>query len=123
MVLQIVFHREVSNLPGGLGYFANSKSIPQSQTTTFHPILIVAILLKYLLLLVERLFQQCHSFRINEVLKFDDSMKDIHMLSQIPSSCRHIQLSVCETVPRILPNFSPSHVKTSFHTDKIESIE
>ena len=49
MVLQIFFHMEFSRLPRGLGHFADSNSIPSSQTTTFHPILIVAILLKYLL--------------------------------------------------------------------------
>ena len=47
---------------------------------TFHPILIVAILLTYLPLLVERLFQRCHLSRIDEVLKFGDSMIDLHMI-------------------------------------------
>ena len=37
--------------------FADSNNSPQNQTTIFHPILIVAILLKYLLSLVERLSQ------------------------------------------------------------------
>ena len=74
-----------SHLPGGLGHFADSNSIPYSLTTTFHPVLIVATLLKYLPLLVERLFQQCHLSRIDEVLKCGDSMTKPHMLSQIPS--------------------------------------
>ena len=47
MVLQIVFHTEFSHLPGSLGHFADSNSIPWNQTTIFHPILIEAILLTY----------------------------------------------------------------------------
>ena len=39
--------------------------------------------------------------------------------TQIPSSCLCFQLLVCATSPRILTNFSPSHVKTSFYTDKL----
>ena len=85
MILQVVFHTEFSLLPGGLGHFADSDGIPQHQTTIFHPILLMAILLKYLL------FQRCHLSRIDEVLKDGDSMM--------------------------------SFVKTSFYTDKIESIE
>ena len=61
--------------------------------------------------------------RVDEVLKYDDSMINIHMPSQIPSSCLYIQLSIFATVPIILTNFFPSHVKTSFYTDKTESIE
>ena len=79
--------------------------------------------LKYFLWLVERLSQRCHLFRINEVLKCCDSMTDLHMLSQIPSSCVCFQPLVCATAPRILTNFSPSHVKSSFYTDKTEPIE
>ena len=48
---------------------------------------------------------------------FDDSMIDLHRLSQMPSSCLFLQLSVCATGPRILTNVSPSHVKTSFCTE------
>ena len=82
MALQIVFHTEFSNLPGGLGHFEDSNSILWNLPTTFHPILVVAILLNYLLSLVERLFQRCHLSRIDEVLKCGDSMLDLHMLSQ-----------------------------------------
>ena len=39
------------------------------------------------------------------MLKCGDSMIKPHMLSQIPSSCLKIQLSVLATVPRILINF------------------
>ena len=46
--------------------------------------LVVAIMLKYLLSLFVRLFQQCHLFRIDEVLKFDDSMTDF--LEDVPNS-------------------------------------
>ena len=101
MVLQIVFRKEFSSLPGGLGHFADSNSIPQNLTTTFYPVLIVAILLKGLLSLVEPLFQRCHLSVTDEVLKGGDSMINLHMLSQIPSSCLCIQLSVCVMVPRI----------------------
>ena len=58
MVLQLVFHKEFSLLPSGLGHFAGSNSIPQNQTTTFHPVLTVAILLKFLFSHFVRPFQQ-----------------------------------------------------------------
>ena len=61
------------HIEGGLGCFADSNSIPQNRTTTFHPVLTAAILRKYLLLLVERLFQRCHLSLIDEVLKCGDS--------------------------------------------------
>ena len=67
-------------LPRYLGHFASSNNIPWNQPTIFHLFLIVAILLKYLLLYVERLSQQCHSFPIDEVLRFDDSMIDLHKI-------------------------------------------
>ena len=94
-----------SHLPGGIGHFADSNSIPWSQTTTIHPVLTVAILLTYLPLLVGRLSQRCHLSRIDEVLKRGDSMINLHMLSQIPSSCLCIQLSLLATVPRTLNIF------------------
>ena len=59
VVLQIVFHTAYSRLPGSLGHFADSNSIPKSLTITFHPVLTVAILLTYLPLLVGRLLQRC----------------------------------------------------------------
>ena len=108
MILQIVFHTEFSHQPGSLGRLADRNSIPWSQTTTFHPILIEATLLKYLLLLFEQLFQRYKLSRFDEVM-------DLHMLSQIPTSGRCIQLLVSATAPRrILTTFSPSHVKSSF---------
>ena len=48
---------------------------------------------------------------------------DLHMLSQMPLGCRCDPLLLCVTAPRILTNFSPYHVKSSFRTDKTESIE
>ena len=57
------------------------------------------------------------------MFQFDDSMIDLHMLSQIPLSCRCKQLLVCVTAPRMLTNFSPSHVMSLICTDEIESIE
>ena len=82
--LQIVFRAAFSHFPGGLGHFADSNSIPWNQPTIMRPILSVAILLKFLLLLVLRLFLQCHLSRIDEVLRFDDSMIDLHNIFQIP---------------------------------------
>ena len=61
--------------------------------------------------------------RIDEVLKCGDSTLDLHMIFEIPMSCLHMQLSVCVTVPRILTNFFPSHMKSLFCTDKIDSTE
>ena len=57
------------------------------------------------------------------MLKCGDTMIKPHMLSQIPSSCLYIQLSVLATVPRILISSFPSHVMILFCTDMIESIE
>ena len=86
-VFQSVFHTEFSRLPGGLRHFADSNSIPLNQPTICHPILILATLLKYLLSLVVRLFQQCHLSRVDEVLKFHDSMIDLHIVFQCPMNC------------------------------------
>ena len=83
----------------------------------------VAIVLKYILPLVERLFQQCHFSPIDEVLKCGVSMINLHILSQMPSSCRFLQLSVCATAPRIFTNFSPSHGKSPIYTEKTDSTE
>ena len=88
MVVRIVFHSEFSHLSGGLGHFADSNSIPQNQQTIFHPILIVATLLKYPLSLFVRLFQRCHLCLIDEVSKFDDSMIDLRNIFQIPINAR-----------------------------------
>ena len=108
-----------SVFPSPLGCFEPSNSILQNRTTTSHQALIVAI--QCLLLLVERLFQRYHLYRIDEVLKCGDSMINLHMLSQIPSSCLYTQLSVLATAPKILISFFPSHVKILLCTDKIVS--
>ena len=47
MVLRIVFHQVFSHLPEGIEHFADSKSIPFNQPTTFHPIQIAIILLMF----------------------------------------------------------------------------
>ena len=85
MVLQIVFHMASSRRPRGLGRFADSNSIPWSQTTTSHLVLAAATLLKSLLVLVGQLFQLCHfvSDRWNvEMWWFHDNSS--HAL---PNSC------------------------------------
>ena len=75
---QIVFHTEFSYQSGRLGHFADSKSIPLEWDHLLS-ILIVAILLKNLLLLFERLSQRCHLCQIDDVLKCGDFMIDFHM--------------------------------------------
>ena len=102
MVAQNVFHMASSHQIINLRRFADDSSIPLNLTPTSHPVLTVAILLTYLPLLVERLFQRCHLSRIDEVLKCGNSMIKLHMLYQIPSSCLYIQLSVLATAPRIV---------------------
>ena len=121
MVLQIVFRVAFSQLPGGLGHFADCICIPLNRTTTLHLVLTVTILLTYFPSLVGRLFQRCHSSRIDEVLTCGDSMIKPHMLSRIPSSCLQKQLSVLVTVPRILISFLPCHVKILFYMEVIVS--
>ena len=90
----------------GLGHFADSNSIRWNLTTTFHPILIVATLLMYLLSLIGQLFHRYHLSPIDEMLRCGDSMIKLQMLSQIPSSCLHRQISVLATVPTIFPTKS-----------------
>ena len=113
MVLQIVFQKEISHQPGGLGHFADSNSIPWNPPTIFHPILTVAILLKFFLSLFVRLFQR-HMSRIHEVLKFDDSMTDFTMLAKlqwivcIDNFCRVV------TARETFANSFPSPVKSFF---------
>ena len=50
-------------------------------------------------------------------------MLDLHMLSQIPSSCLYIQLSVLDSSKNFDKLLSVSCVSTSFCTDETESIE
>ena len=75
----------VSHLAGGLEHFAESSTIPQNQSI-FHPILIAAILLTYLLSLVLWLFEHCQPSRIDDVSKYDDSMISLHKIYEIPKS-------------------------------------
>ena len=69
MVPRIAFHKEFSHLPGGLGHFAESNSIPQIQPTIFHPSLIATKQQTFLLSLCVPLFPHCHSSRIDEVVE------------------------------------------------------
>ena len=93
MIFQIVFHAVFSHLLGGLGCFADSNSIPKNRTTTFHPVLIVAILLKCLLFILRTALSAMPVVSDRwEVLKcgwFHD--KTSHT---VPNS---IELSVCTT--------------------------
>ena len=84
MVLQIVFQTEFAHLPGGLRrqqkhsiesdrHFSSSPDCSNTAGVPF--------------LLVGRLFQPCHFPRIDEVLKCGDSMTNLHILSEVPSSC------------------------------------
>ena len=94
MALQTVFHNEFSNRTRGLGHFADSNCTPLNQSTIFHPTPIVAILLKYLLSHVVQLFQQCHSFWIDDVLKFNDTL----LILQESQYC--FLLELVDAVPR-----------------------
>ena len=123
MVLQTVFNTVFSQRPRGLGHVADGNSIPWNQPTIFHPILIVATLLKFLLSLFVRLFPRCHLSRIDDVLKFDGSMTDLHKIFQIPMHCPYQQLLVFATARGTVVNSFPSLVKSLFCTDRVESIE
>ena len=100
---------EFSRLPGGLGHFADSNSIPQNQPTIFHSILIVTVLLKLLLLLFVPRFQQYHLSRIDEVSRFDVSTIFLHRIFQIPFNCQVKKKKLlASTVRDIFVNSFPS---------------
>ena len=80
MALRIVFHREFPVRQEVHGRSADSNSIPWNEPTTCHPILTVAVQLRFLLSLFVLLFQQCHSSRINEVWTFCDSKISLHRI-------------------------------------------
>ena len=83
MVLRIFFHVEFCRLPGGLGHFADSNSIPQNQPTIFHRILIVQYCWGSFLIL--RTALSAVPFVSDRwVWEFDDSMIDIHKICQTP---------------------------------------
>ena len=106
MVLQIVPHTVFSHLPRGLGHFADSNSIAQNQRTIFHPSQIATILQMFLPSLFVQLFQQCRSSRIDEVLKFGDSMINLHRICKIPMNCQCRRLAAClTTLFRLLRSF------------------
>ena len=79
MVLQIVFHPEFSLC---------QEVLEISQIAiAFHKISLHFSSnpdCSNLLSLFVRLFQQCHLSRIDELLRFDDSMIDLHKIFQIP---------------------------------------
>ena len=80
MVPRVALHKEFVHLPRNLGHFADSNSIPQNQTTTSHPSLIVITQQMFLLLLFLLLFPQCRLSRIDEVSKYDGSMVNLHRI-------------------------------------------
>ena len=82
-------HTKFSRLPGGLGHFADSNSIPQNLTITFHPIQIAIKLLMFLLLLVVHLVLQFRLFLNDAVWLFDDSMVILHKICQILMNCSY----------------------------------
>ena len=57
------------------------------------------------------------------MLKFDDSMIDLHKIFRPPTNCPCKQLLAFVTARRTFINSCPSHVKTSLYTDKTGSIE
>ena len=123
MVPRIAFHKEFPHLPRGLGHFADNNSTPENQPTTFHPSLIATIQRMLLLLLFVPLFQQCHSSRIDQVLKFGDSMINLHKICQISTYRLCKLLFAFLTARETFVNSFPSPEKSLFCTDKIESIE
>ena len=57
------------------------------------------------------------------MLKFDDSMIDVHKIFQIPMDCPNELLSAFPTARGTFVNSFPSLVKSLFCRDWIESIE
>ena len=89
-LLRIVFRKVSSHLPGGLGHFPDSNSIPWNQPTIFDPIPIATVQQTFLHLLGALLLQQYRSFRIGEVFRSTscDSMINLHRILQIPNNCQ-----------------------------------
>ena len=123
MALRITFHREFSHLTRALEHCADSNSIPQDQLTIFHPNPSVIVLVLFLLLFSVQLSHQYRSSQIDEALKFEDSMIDLHTICQIPTSCECKWLSAFLTARETFVNSFPSSEKFYFCTDRIESIE
>ena len=123
MVAQNVFHKGSSHQIIDLWRFVDRCNIPWNLPTNFQPDLIVITQRMFLLLLCVTLFQQCHSFRIDEVLKFGDSVIYLHRIWQFPMSCPWMWLSAFPTVRETLVNSFPSLERFQFCTDKIESTE
>ena len=87
MYLRIAYHEEFSHLPRGPGQFADSNGTPWNQPTVFHRSPNATM---QLLVLFVPLCQQYHSSQIDGLSKFDDSMIDLHRISN--------ELSVCLTL-------------------------
>ena len=106
MVRQIIFLAEFPVCQELLDISQMATAFQRISPPLFHPILIVAILLKYSpFTLRTGSFSDAILSRIDEVLKFHDSTIDLHKIFQIPSSCLFLQLSVCpiRVVVLILP--------------------
>ena len=116
MVLRIVSHKVFSHLPRDLVHVADSNGIPWNQPTIFHPILIATLQQMFLLLLFVLLFPQFHSYRIDELLMFDESMIDLHRICQIPKNCQCKWLSAFQTARETFVNSFPSPEKCLFCT-------
>ena len=114
MVLRIVFHKVFSHLPRGLEHFADGNSIPYNQSTIFHPDQIATVLQKSLPKFCA-LSQQCHLSRIDGVLRFDDSMKNLHWICQFPVDCQCTRLSA-------FPVARETSVSSLRCTDKIDPL-
>ena len=87
-VCQDVFHRASSHQTRDLECFADKHSSPWNLPTTFHLDPIATIQQRCLPLLCALLFQLTHLFPICVVSTYNDSMKDLHKLCQIPRNCQ-----------------------------------
>ena len=119
MTLQIVFHVVFSHHPGGLGCFAESKSIPWNWTTTIHPDLTAEV----------PSFTRRTALSAMPVVSDWWGVEVRYFLDKTSHAFPHsIELSVYTTsvnatAPRILTHVSPSHVKILFYTDKIDACD
>ena len=124
MVPQIVFHTEFSSLSGGLGHFVDSNSIPLNQPTIFHPSPIATILADVPSFTL-RTALSAMPFVSDRwgVVKFDNSMINLHKMCKIPMNCQCKWLSAFLTARGTFVNCFPSPVKSLFCTDRTEPTE
>ena len=85
------------------------------------PILILAILLKYFPLFFEPLFQRCHSSQIDGVLKFDDSMTDLHRIWPMTINCQCKWLAFSDGSRNILKLFCLARIRMNPLSGKISN--